>query len=682
MNKSLKKIGCILLVFMMLLPAGCSTEQKADYDKTVVDKFTTALKQQNFAEAHDYFWKHAAYENKETFVAECEYIINALEVSEIRIENVQVTESDGEFILSYTCLLNSASAGEIRSDVSTHIVLQEKSSYVEYSHELLLKDFIHGCTIIKSPLEGKRGEILTSDGKIIAENNYADTVCISVSDSLNITSLLADVDAILSLTDKELSKAKKSFESAVENNYSTSVIKAYTHNSIDPALEEQLTAIEGVYVDRSSITPQRYYPYENIYFHVVGYTGSPNEEQTEHIAGEGYSPSSVYGKEGLESAYNEMLMSKDGYRITIRGENGTVLRTLCEVPQQNGTTLETTLDSTLQETSYYALVSHLTDRQTGVVISLDPTTGAVKSMVSYPSVNANIFSTSISDAEYEKLTDEENGLPLFNRATLGLYPPGSVIKPFIGGYAMDEKIVSVNTQFPYEISGNKWIPENWHWPPITRDSNSGTPLVMKNALSHSDNIYFSWLGLQLGSAKLMTYLEWIGFGQKQAFDLPTTTSNLKYKDTEMTPVLLTDMSIGHGEMLCTPIQIAALYTAFSNEGDILTPYLTENSERTVQRENIFSIEAMNGLLPGLREAAISGTARAANIKDMKLYAKTGTAIKRENTDARISWICIWGEHNGESLLTLVMIDGPAAEDSVKNTIAKTVMQTFRDQTEG
>ena len=429
-------------------------------------------------------------------------------------------------------------------------------------------------------------------------------------------------------------------------------------------------------MDRDSVTVQRYYPYENIYFHVAGYTGSPDEEQQKFIEENGYSLSSVYGREGLESAYNESLLSKDGYRIAIRSKEGDLIRTLHEVSPQNGKTLETTLDSRLQEVSYYAMVNSLSENQSGTVISLDPTTGAVKSFVSYPSVNANIFSAPLSDAEYEKLTDKENGLPLFNRATLGLYAPGSLLKPFIGAYAIDHDELTENTQFPYEISHNKWIPEDWHWPPITRNSDSGSPLVLKNALSNSDNIFFAWIGLKLGYEKLSTYYELMGIGTKQDFDLPVSKSNLINEDTEVTPVMVSDMAIGHGELLVTPIQMASLYTAFSNDGSVLTPYLTADGQRTVATENLFSSYALAKVRPGLREAVTDGTARAANVKDMTLYAKTGTAIKKENTEERISWVCIWGEHNGESLLTLVMIDGPNGEDGVKNTVAKSVMQTF------
>ncbi|MBR4079666.1 MAG: hypothetical protein IKK29_05590, partial [Christensenellaceae bacterium] len=169
---------------------------------------------------------------------------------------------------------------------------------------------------------------------------------------------------------------------------------------------------------------------------------------------------------------------------------------------------------------------------------------------------------------------------------------------------------------------------------------------------------------------------------KQEFDLPTSTSNLMHEDTEMIPVLLTDMAIGHGEMLITPIQVASLYTSFMNEGDVLRPYLTENGERTVLYEDIMSSYAIAKVKPGLREAVTDGTARAARIKGFEMYAKTGTAVKSENTEERISWICIWGENNGEALLTVVMVDGPNGQDNVKFQIAKAVMSAFYEKTGG
>ena len=678
MPKTLRSLLCIVLILMMFIPAGCSRE--TTYNQTVVEKFTEALVKQDFKKAHEYFWPYADYEKSEVFVEECEYIVDRLGVTDISISNVTVTERDDETLLEYTCALTTAEAGTVTSEVSAHIVIEDRNTYIAYAHGLLLEGFEHGCTISRSLLESKRGEIITSDGKAVAINDYADSVCIRVSEDLNITRLLSDVDAVLDLSEKDLSKAKSRFESTIKNNYGTSVITTYSRGSIDAATEEALCAIDGVFVDRDSVTYQRYYPEKNLYYHAVGYTGTPDEEQTEFLSENGYSSSSVFGKEGLESAYNESMLGKDGYRITIRDKDNNIMRTLFEKPAEDGELLELTLDSELQETAYYAITGTLSEEQTAAVIALDPTTGAVKSYVSYPSVDPNIFSSSISDAEYAAITDEDGGLPLFNRASLGLYPPGSVIKPFIGGLAIDEGLINENTQFPYEISHNKWTPENWHWPAITRNTDSGSPLVLKNAISESDNIYFAWLGLKIGAEKMCAFLESIGFGTKQAFDLPTSTSKLMNEDTEMIPVLLTDMAIGHGELLVTPIQIASLYTAFVNDGDVLQPYMTENGERTVLYEEIISPYSISKMKPGLREAVTDGTARSARIKDFEMYSKTGTAIKQENTEERISWICIWGENNGESLLTVVMVDGPNGQDSAKFKIAKSVMEAFYEST--
>ena len=692
-NKIKNKILIFTIIFIALsvFLSGCTPTQTI-YDQNTITKFVTALSNMDFNSAYSFLWEHAGCKSEESFVKDCEYIVDSLKVNDINFDNIQIEgESESEFILNYTVKLTCENAGVISSECHTPIVIENNNTFIAYTRSLLLSDFEDGDMIITTSLKGNRGEIISADGEALAENNYADTVYVIPSEIENFSSTLNSIGKIIELSEKDIKNSEKNFKTATEKSYGTSIVAVYPHNSIDEETEIQLTELKGVYVDKSSLSPQRYYPYKNIFSHTVGYANTPSsDEQIKFLNENGYSSSSVYGKEGLENAYNEQLLSKDGLRIAITNENFAVKRVLYEAPSTDGNDIILTLNTDVQSAAYYSLHDNLTTEQSGVAVVIDYKTGAVEGLSMFPSYDPNLFSFSISSDEYERLfTAEGTDQPLYPRATLGLYPPGSVIKPFIAGFALDNGIITQYSEFPYTISNNKWYPEGWRDKAITRSYDSGTPLVLKNALVKSDNIYFSWVGLKMGEDMMVSSLEKIGFASEYDFELPVSTSNILYDDTEVKDYLIADTAIGHGEVLITPLQIAALYTCFTNSGDSLKPYLVQeiygfdesnqynklySAESETLVDNVMSESSTSIIRDALRGVVTDGTAKQLDISNMKVYAKTGTAIKSNNSDLRISWVCAWSEDTEDPKLVLVMIDGPSEQDDIKFTIAKDLLK--------
>ena len=688
--------AAILIAACSIAFYGCGAQTALSYDEDVTTDFCVSLANKDFAAAHKYFWEYAEYQDEKTFVEDCNYIVDTLKVSDITIKNSRVEENEnGMPVLKYTAVLNTEIAGQISSDCSAHVIIDKGNTYIEYTRSFLLSDFEEGDMIVVSTISGKRGEIISSDGEAIAENSYADTVYVIPSQIEDFTSTKAQIGEIVELSEDDIKKADKNFKTATQKEYGTSIVCAYPHNSIDIETEERLKLIKGVYVDRTSLTPQRYYPFKNSFSHVTGYANTPSDDdQLRFIEDGGYSPSSVFGKEGLEKSYNEALLSKDGYRVAVTNENYAVKKVLYEHESTDGNDIVLTLDSKLQERTYYALHEHLSSEQTGVAIIIDYSTCAVKSMVSFPSYNPNTFSFSISTEDYERMfTAEGTDQPLFPRATLGLYPPGSIIKPFIGTSALDSGVITENTAFPYEISGNIWYPSGWTGKGITRSYDSGTPLVLKNALVKSDNIYFSWVGMKMGKDLLFSTFKKIGFEQDYSFDIPVATASMINDDTEVKEYILADMAIGHGEVLTTPLQMAALYTVFTNDGNALKPYLVDriygmddsgeyselsSSQTSTLYENVMSSASVSAIRNALRGVVTDGTAKSLNLNGRKIFAKTGTAIKQQGKDQRISWVCAWVEDEEDKHLVLVMVDGPREQDTVKFAIAKDLLKKEKE----
>ena len=137
---------------------------------------------------------------------------------------------------------------------------------------------------------------------------------------------------------------------------------------------------------------------------------------------------------------------------------------------------------------------------------------------------------------------------------------------------MENGIVNASTVFPYAVSNNSWKPDGvWYWDKVTRNETPDGPLDLEMAFRFSDNIYFSWATLNLGQEKFLEYMNRIGLKEAVPFDLPTAKANLINEGTEINRKLVSDMSFGHGEIVLSPIQAAAMYTVFENGGDMLTP---------------------------------------------------------------------------------------------------------------
>ena len=233
-----------------------------------------------------------------------------------------------------------------------------------------------------------------------------------------------------------------------------------------------------------------------------------------------------------------------------------------------------TIDIDLQKRAEEVLNVLLPDIAAAVVV-IDPTTGALETIASNPTYNLNDFVRGISDEDWNALISS-SGKPLFNHATTGLYPPGSIFKPFTASLALESGVITKNTEFTQKIENDLWTPSGfgaWTYPAIKRIklNNRPTPLNMRTAMITSDNIYFAYAALKSGQEGFMAFAQSIGLGEAIPFELSTAKSQLKNDATEFNIKYLADSGYGQGEMLFTPLQLAAAFGAFANNGDIMQP---------------------------------------------------------------------------------------------------------------
>ncbi len=383
-----------------------------------------------------------------------------------------------------------------------------------------------------------------------------------------------------------------------------------------------------------------------VFSHVIGYTG----------LGEG---NEVVGKVGLEEAYDALIRGEDGTSVMYRNAKGASIDKKLVQHPRNGTDIHTTIDADLQRYFYKRLSDQLRSlgRNAGVGIAIDPENGEVLSLVSLPSFDSNVFSTTGKSGERQKTINAPFN-PLFNRAISGAYTPGSVVKPMVAAAALKEGLVTPETQvfsagfieipnpyFPDKPSRFlDWKPHGW--------------VDLHSAIARSSNIYFyaaggGWQDIKgLGIQKLKEYWKKFGFGAKTGIDLASESEGFlpdpEYKQRKKNdPWRLGDtynVTIGQGDLMVTPIQIISQISSIANGGLFYRPHLflraTAPGGETVQEGSSEVMIDNSAMEPYLRESRIGmedtvtkpyGTARILNDLPFVAAGKTGSSQIANNT---------------------------------------------------
>jgi penicillin-binding protein len=673
--RMIKMLICVLTVVIL---TACAAGPQAVYD---VNAWVTAMA----ARDYEAMWAQvdpAVDIDKDSFINKYDAIFSGLGVKEITIDNIIGPDENGFF--TYTATYKTQDYGDFESDYSLQMISGGEGSRVYWNYSLIFPDMEPGSSVQIQTLNATRGEIFAEDGSLLARNAYADTLYMDVSKVKDIVGVAEVVCPLTGMTPPELAdivyKAKKQKANIIK-------LDAFFANELREDQKQSILSVPGLGIDDEMYTPIRDYPLADSAAHIVGYTGFLSEENLP----EGYEISDRVGVAGLEAAYETQLRGKDGKIIYIEDKWGKNIRTLWEVPMEQGQDLRLTIKPDLQKRAYEALKNNLIleEGQSGVAIVMDAATGSVEAMASFPSFDDNVFTFSLSDDMFNYLF-KSDFKPLMSLATQEWYPPGSVIKPFSATAALEAGVITTDSEFDGVIVDNKWQTEDKTVNVTRINENAGSPLMLPNALKSSDNIYFAWAALRLGADKLMDYYERIGFKQDVLFDLPVKTSSVMNTGSMMTKQMLADMGYGQGELVVTPLQMASMYTAFANQtGDIMQPVLVKkicradgldyvalsDKEPSVWVDNAVSQSSLDTLTPMMKEVIDHGTGYAVRQQGVSLpipmAGKTGTAEMDKTRE--ISWFaCYWLDGYYDRLV-LVMVDVATEKGPVKFTIASELL---------
>ena len=373
----------------------------------------------------------------------------------------------------------------------------------------------------------------------------------------------------------------------------------------------------------------------------------------ENHPGEGYTNESVIGRSGLEKLYEKQLKGKDGCDIKILDSDGEEKEVLVSTFKEDGKDIRLTIDSDLQKSLYEQF-----KEDPGCSVAMNPYTGEVLALVSTPSYDNNEFIRGLSSEKWTSLNEDEKK-PLYNRFRQ-VWCPGSTFKPVVAGIGLKTGTIDPKEDFGHE--GLEWQKDSsWGSYQVTT-LHEYEPVIMKNAIIYSDNIYFAKAALKIGSENFMNTLNEIGFNRNIPFEIAMQESTYSNTDKIETEIQLADSGYGQGQILVNPLHLASIYTSFLNEGNMVKPYLTYEEEAAgeIWIENAFTKENVEEIMQGVEGVVNNpeGTGYAAHRDDILLAGKTGTAelkaTKEDTSGKEIGWFSVFtAEKNVDRPILLI-----------------------------
>lgn len=611
-----KWMAVLFSVVMLVILSACS---KGPQPEERFQKYVSLWNDQDFSGMYDYLSSDAKKSiTKQEFTERYQQIYKSIETENLSIsyekpEEPEERKDEEEASLPFSLKMDTL-AGPVAFDHQASLVKEETDDgdnwFISWNPSMIFPQLKEGDAVRISEDKPERGSILDKNGKGLAINAVVPEIQ-AVPEKLGSDPEAAKEAAakLLNLTVEDIDKKLSAIW--VKPDMSVPVAK------VDPSETELLKKVTSLPGFQKADVSSRYYPLGENAAHLTGYIGNISGEELQELKGKGYTSTSQLGKAGLEEVYEDDLRGQTGFRIYTDPSN----ETIAERPAEDGKDITVTIDSALQTVLYNQLKG-----DSGTAAAVHPLTGETLALVSSPAYNPNSFVFGMSGAAYQALT-EQPGNPLsakFNKT----FSPGSVFKPLTAAAGL--KAGTLNPAEVKTITGLTWKkgPE-WGNYSVTRVTDAYSAVDLKRALVSSDNIYFAQAALEMGADAFKDGAAAFGLGERFEFDFPTADSSVAESDLAAKDVLLADSGYGQGEVLMSPVHIAASYTAFVNNGSMIMPYLEKKDDAApeIWKEGILTPEQSSLILNHLISVVddSSGTGHEPVVPGLKLAGKTGTA---------------------------------------------------------
>ena len=628
MKKKIIIISVIVCLSILAVGGFLIYSSKTTKPENILNEYISKINEAKYNEMYEMISDRSKGQiTEEDFVKRNKNIYEGIEMSNLKIDIKNIEkESSKKYAITYITSMN-VSGQNISFENRSNIIKEDNKLKIDWSSNMIFPN-LNGTDKVKvSTSKAIRGKILDRNGKELATNGKISSVGI-VPGKLgeNKTESINKIAELLNLSSETIeNKLKASWvkdESFVP-------IKNVSMDEND--LKEKLLQIKGVMI---SSTNGRIYPLGEAAAHLTGYIQSITKEELEKNPE--YSSTSLKGKTGLEKRYEKELKGKDGIEIYIADSEGNKKDTIIKKEKVDGENIKITIDSIIQNNLYKELKN-----DEGLFVVMNHKTGEIIALVSTPSYNVNKMALGVSSEEWKELQENEK-TPLLARYTQK-YCPGSTFKPITGAIGLSTNSLKTTDTFSY--SGKSWQKDkSWGDYNITTLTAYSGEKNLKNALIHSDNIYFAQATLQIGKDNFINGLKKLKFGEDIDFELNLSKSQFSNSDTIKSETLLADSGYGQGQILVNPIHMASIYSSFANNGNMVKPYLKykENKETEYLAKDVFTKDAVQEIKNDLIQVVENpeGTAKDMKINGVTIAGKTGTAelkVSKDSEGDTIGW---------------------------------------------
>lgn len=530
-------------------------------------------------------------------------------------------------------------------------------------------------TIITTPA---RGLIYDRNYKLLVDNKPSYSVSITKKEFD--TSTISELSRVLEIAPEELRSDLNDIE-GTNRFIPTRIVRDVDFKTIS-YLEENHEQLKGV---DYKIEPIRMYPNQFRAAHMLGYTKEITKEQLKNQGGDYYKQGDITGITGLESSYENYLRGEKGYEFILQDSRGREVGSLNDgkndVKAVSGYDLILSIDADLQN---YA--EKLLGNRNGGIVAMDPTNGEILTLVSKPDYDLNYFSGKLSPEIWNKLNNDPDK-PLFNRATMTRYPPGSTYKMISALASLQEGIMKPNSTISCEGSfkyGDR----------VFGDHGAYGSIGFVTSIEHSVNVFYYKLVLKIGFDNWTKYGRMFGFGQKTGIDIPEETKGLLpstdyfnkvYGPKGWTEGFVVSLGIGQGELGVSPLQMACYCSTLANSGTYYQPHLVKflknpnTGELTPVNFKKRELEIDKQYFTIVRKGMYnvvngSGTARAIHTSVVDIAGKTGTAQNPHGRDH--SWFIAFAPYDDPKIAICVLVENAGFGAAVAAPIAQRLILKY------
>ncbi len=443
-------------------------------------------------------------------------------------------------------------------------------------------------------------------------------------------------------------------------------------------IEEWKLELPGVIVE---VEPQRTYPNSRFAAHLLGYVREASDEQ---LKGGRYRRGDMVGQSGLERLLDEFLRGRDGGERIEVDALGRPVRVVQHTDPHPGSQVITTIDRRVQEAAEQAM-----EGKAGAIVVMDPRSGDIRALVSTPAFEIDRFTATIDRAAWLRVVQDPDH-PLLNRAIQSQYAPGSIFKIVVTAAGLQEATIAPMDRVYCngEFHLGAWTFKDW------KEGGHGS-VDLQKALAQSCNIFYYQAGLKIGGAAITKYARAFGFGTATGVELGGEKLGLipqpKGRRKSWQGGDIVNMSIGQGQVLVTPLQVARFMAAVANGGVLWKPRLVERIERP-DRGVLYSdpgqvaghVELSPAVWAFLRQALWAvvndGTGIGAKIPGIDIAGKTGTAQMVSHSKAEKgqdhAWFAAFAPVRDPEVVVVVLVERGGKGGQVAAPIARRILNAI------